>query len=112
MPSRAIRINCDTFPISETERQALAEAGVDVTAQEKIELQSALEGYDAVLVVSGKIPAETILRLKSCRVIARYGSGTDNIDIAEATRSGILVTNVPDFCLSEMADHTLALILA
>ncbi|MGI8989851.1 MAG: C-terminal binding protein [Bryobacteraceae bacterium] len=108
----ALRLNCNMFPISKTEKWEFTEAGIEVTAQEWIEPQSALEDYDAVLVVSAKIPAEVILRFKHCRVIARYGSGTDNIDIAEATRSGILVTNVPDFCLSEMADHTLALILA
>ena len=47
-----------------------------------------------------------------CRVISRYGIGYDNIDIAAATGHGILVTYVPDYCLDEVADHTMALLLA
>jgi D-3-phosphoglycerate dehydrogenase len=46
-----------------------------------------------------------------CRVIARYGIGFDNVDVAGATDAGIVVTNVPDYCLDEVADHTLALLL-
>lgn len=47
-----------------------------------------------------------------CKVIARTGIGVDNIDVEEATRLGIQVTNVPDYCLDEVADHTVALLLA
>ena len=71
-----------------------------------------LADYDALLVVSAKVRCDVIARLERCRVIGRYGTGTDNIDVEEATRRGIVVTNVKDFCLSEMADHTMALILA
>lgn len=46
-----------------------------------------------------------------CRIVARYGIGVDNVDVAAATRLGIQVTNVPDYCLDEVADHTLALAL-
>ena len=45
-------------------------------------------------------------------MISRYGIGYDNIDIAAATRNGILVTYVPDYCLDEVADHTMAMLLA
>lgn len=47
-----------------------------------------------------------------CRVIARYGIGVDNVDVDAASRHGIAVTNVPDYCLDEVADHTIALLLA
>jgi D-3-phosphoglycerate dehydrogenase len=50
--------------------------------------------------------------LSNCRVISRLGAGTDRIDIEAATRSGIVVANVPDFCLNEQAEHTMALLLA
>jgi len=46
-----------------------------------------------------------------CRVIARYGIGYDNVDIATATAHGIVVTYVPDYCLDEVADHTMALLI-
>ncbi len=45
-------------------------------------------------------------------MIVRYGSGTDNVDVQRATGRGIVVANVPGFCLSEVADHTMALLLA
>jgi len=47
-----------------------------------------------------------------CGVIARYGIGYDNVDVAAATRHGMVVTNVPDYCLDEVADHTMTLLLA
>lgn len=66
----------------------------------------------ALATVSAKVRADLIEQMPKLQVIARYGAGTDNVDIEAATRSGIVVTNVPDFCLSEMADHTMALLLA
>jgi D-3-phosphoglycerate dehydrogenase len=47
-----------------------------------------------------------------CRVISRYGIGIDNIDVETATRNGIVVTRVPDYCLDEVADHALALLMS
>lgn len=51
-------------------------------------------------------------RLRRCRVICQYGVGLDQIDIAAATRAGIVVTHTPAYCVDELADHALALILA
>jgi D-3-phosphoglycerate dehydrogenase len=51
-------------------------------------------------------------RLARCRVISRLGAGTDKIGIDEATRHGIVVANVPDFCTNEQAEHAFALLLA
>lgn len=47
-----------------------------------------------------------------CRAIVRYGIGYENVDIPAAERHGIPVANVPDYCLDEVADHTIALLLA
>ncbi len=71
----------------------------------------AAESCDALLVVSSSVPANVIERLRKCRVISRLGAGTDKIDVAAATRAGIVVANVPDFCVNEQAEHTLALLL-
>jgi D-3-phosphoglycerate dehydrogenase len=49
--------------------------------------------------------------MERCRIIVRYGIGVDTIDIAAATERGILVANVPDYCLDEVSDHALALLL-
>lgn len=55
---------------------------------------------------------EFLERLPRCQVIARYGVGVDTIDLQAATDLGIIVANVPDYCIDEVADHSLALLLA
>ncbi len=49
--------------------------------------------------------------MQKVRVIVRYGIGVDNVDLAAARAKGIPVCNVPDYCINEVADHTLALLL-
>ena len=58
------------------------------------------------------VNAEVIAAMDRARVIVRYGIGVDNVDLEAAQRRGIPVCNVPDYCLDEVADHTLAFILA
>lgn len=98
--------------MSRAERGIFEENGIALTCRESIEPLSELSPFDALLVVAAKLPAEVVRQLTLCRVISRYGIGVDNIDVNEATSRGIVVTNVPDFCTSEMADHTIALLLA
>src|ERR1700726_805184 len=64
---------------------------------------------DAVLVTYAKLPGELLKQLKRCKVIGRFGLGVDNIDIPAAAQLGITVTYVPDYCLREVSDHTMAL---
>jgi len=67
----------------------------------------------ALLVQWASINAEVIAALpETVRVIVRYGIGVDNVDLAAASARGLPVCNVPDYCLDEVADHTLALALA
>jgi D-3-phosphoglycerate dehydrogenase len=74
-------------------------------------LVAAVADADAVLVTYAKISARVIEAAPRCRIVARYGIGYDNVDVAAASRAGMFVTNVPDYCLEEVADHTLALLL-
>jgi D-3-phosphoglycerate dehydrogenase / 2-oxoglutarate reductase len=67
---------------------------------------------DAVLVTYAKLPGELLKGLKRCKVIGRFGLGVDNIDIPAAAQLGITVTYVPDYCLREVSDHAMALLLA
>jgi len=68
---------------------------------------------DALLnTYAGPITAEVMARMPKCRIIARYGIGVDTIDLEAATRAGIIVTNNPTYCLDEVAEHTMALVLA
>jgi D-3-phosphoglycerate dehydrogenase len=67
---------------------------------------------DAILTCWKQVPAGALEVASRCRIVSRYGIGLDNIPVARATELGIVVTNVPDFCLDEVAEHTLALIMA
>jgi D-3-phosphoglycerate dehydrogenase len=67
---------------------------------------------DAVLVTYAKLPGKLLQELRRCKVIGRFGLGVDNIDTPAAARLGITVTYVPDYCLREVSDHAMALLLA
>src|ERR1700731_1507076 len=67
---------------------------------------------DAILTTYAKVTGEMIPQMTRCRIIARFGIGVDNVDIPVATSKGIVVTRVPDYCLDEVSDHAMALLLA
>ncbi len=67
---------------------------------------------DAIATCWAKVTAAVIDAAPRCRLVARMGIGLDNIDVPRATTRKIIVTNVPDYCVSEVADHAMALILA
>ena len=67
---------------------------------------------DAILTCWRTVPPELLDAAPHCRIVSRYGIGLDNIPVARATEVGIVVTNVPDFCLHEVSDHAMALLLA
>lgn len=67
---------------------------------------------DAILLDLAPMTAEAIKGLKKCKVISRYGVGYENVDLDAATAAGIQVTNVPDYCMEDVSDHALALILS
>ena len=66
---------------------------------------------DALLVTYARITSDIIARMTRCRIISRFGIGVDNVDIPAATRAGIVVTKVPDYCMDEVSDHAMALLL-
>ncbi len=71
------------------------------------------EDCDALLnTYAGPITAEVMARMPKCRIIARYGIGVDTIDLDAATAAGIIVTNNPTYCIEEVAEHTMALLLS
>lgn len=68
-------------------------------------------GADAILLDLAPMTAEAIAGLKKCKIISRYGVGFENVDLDAATAAGIQVTNVPDYCMEDVSDHALALML-
>lgn len=89
--------------------------GLDIyDTQTEKGLVAATDGANAMLTMGLRTPitASVIERLPQLRIIARYGVGVDNTDVTAATEHAVLVTNAPTYCSSEIADHTVALILA
>jgi D-3-phosphoglycerate dehydrogenase len=76
------------------------------------ELIERATGADAMLVNWRKISPAMLEAASRCLIVAQFGTGVDHIPVETATRHGILVANVPDYCLDEVSDHALALLLA
>ena len=100
----------------EIEKNILAPLDCNVIGQQKyrdekktIEL---VKDADYVITQFAPVNANVINAMKNCKIIVRYGIGYDNVDIKAAAARNIPVCNVPDFCVDEVADHTLAMILA
>jgi D-3-phosphoglycerate dehydrogenase len=98
------------------ERAIIEKAGFELIAAHCETEEDVIEvAHDAAAVVAqyATISARVIVELPNCRVIARYGTGVDIVDVDAATSHNILVTNVPnDWCENEVADHAMALLLA
>lgn len=93
----------------------LAAAGAELLVAESgdpDEVVALAPGCDAILTCWKQVPPAALDAAPGCLVVGRYGVGLDNIPVERATELGIVVTNVPDFCVDEVAEHTLALILA
>jgi D-3-phosphoglycerate dehydrogenase / 2-oxoglutarate reductase len=113
-----VLVTDQVFGSLDIERAALAEAGHELReapdAEEATLVELARES-DALMVCFAQVNEPVVSAAAEgggCRIIARFGIGVDNVDIEAATREGILVTNVADYCLDEVADHAMALLLA
>jgi D-3-phosphoglycerate dehydrogenase len=103
-----------TFPDLETEERILKNAGCEVVARQcktEAELTVLVGDADAVITQFARIDSNVIAAMNRARAIVRYGIGVDNVDLEAARARGIAVSNVPDYCIDEVADHTLAFIL-
>ena len=99
----------------EPERKILEAAGASVLVAEtgdEEELIHLAPQVEAILTCWKPVSARVMESAHRCCIVSRYGIGLDNIDVARATQLGILVTNVPTYCLEEVSDHAMALILA
>jgi len=103
------------FPNNIPEKEILGTIDCSVTniqCKEESQLSSLVSKVDALLVQWSPITRKVIEGMDQCRIIVRYGIGVDNIDIEAAKDKGIPVCNVPDYCINEVADHTIALAVA
>lgn len=115
-PLRKVAVLGARFGDLNVEEELLGPLGVQLvegSGREEAETLSLCQ--DAEVILCGGAPqirAPLIRRLPRLKAIVRYGIGVDTIDLAEATRRGIYVANVPDYCIEEVATHALALILS
>lgn len=102
------------FPDVEVERAILASADAElvVPSGDRHDVLAAAREADALLNTYMSLDRPAIESLTRCRIVARYGIGVDNIDLDAARDAGIVVTNVPDYCVEEVATHTVALLLS
>jgi D-3-phosphoglycerate dehydrogenase len=103
------------WPDLEIERGILGAADVELVVAERKDPEALAElarDCDAILTNWAKVPEAVIAAAPKCQIVCRLGIGLDNIDVAAATRRKIPVTNVPDYCLVEVAEHAIALLLA
>lgn len=115
MASFLVAVSDSVFPNLDPAREVLAKVGAELRVASDPTPQAILEvarDADAALVTYAKITSDIIHKMTKCRIISRFGIGVDNVDIAAATSARIVVTRVPDYCMDEVSDHTLALLLA
>ncbi len=103
------------WPSTDPEREVLEAAGIElVIAPDSSEstLTELARDVDAIMFCFAQVTDKVLESATNCKIAARYGIGVDNVDIAKATELGIVVTNVPDYCMDEVTDHALGMILA
>jgi D-3-phosphoglycerate dehydrogenase / 2-oxoglutarate reductase len=101
-------------------REPIAEAGIellrerfDVDVDANGDLGESIGDYDAIVIRSAtKLTADLIERADRLKVIGRAGVGVDNVDVAAATRRGIVVANAPESTVTSAAEHTIGLLAA
>jgi D-3-phosphoglycerate dehydrogenase len=111
---KVIITDCDHGSV-EIEKEELDRIGAEMTlAQVKSEedVIRVCAQVDGLINQYAPLTRAVFERLPKCKVIAKYGVGVDSIDLKAATEFGIIVTNVPDYCFDEVADHTISLLLA
>src|SRR5581483_10907820 len=115
MPRTLIAITDSPFPSLDPAKRALARLDPEFRMAKSANADDILAvayDADAVLVTYAKLSGELLRQLTQCKAIGRFGLGVDNIDLPAAKELGIAVNYVPDYCLREVSDHAMALLLA
>lgn len=115
MPQYRVLITDRAWPDTHIEQRVLREIDAEVVEPEGTDeaaLCAAAADVDAIATNWAKVTSAVIDASPRCQIVARLGIGVDNIAIPMATTRGIPVTNCPDYCVAEVADHALGLLLA
>lgn len=115
MARTVIAVTDSPFPTLDPAKKALARIDPEIRMSKSASADDILavaKGADGIIVCYAKLPGELLRQLDKCKVIGRTGLGVDNIDVDAATELGITVTYVPDYCLHEVSDHAVAMLLS
>jgi len=110
---RVVITDCDHGSIEE-EKEEFGRVGAELIlaqVQEEEDLIRACREADGLINQYALLTRRGLEHLPNCKVVSRYGVGVDSVDLKAATDLGIIVANVPDYCIEEVADQTIALIL-
>jgi D-3-phosphoglycerate dehydrogenase len=102
------------YRTGEYEREVITGAGGEFVDAQVMPADAATDlcrKADGILVRRLNVTADMIAQFKRCRIIVRYGVGTDNIEVDAATEAGIIVGNVPDYCIDEVSSHAIGMLL-
>lgn len=111
---KVVITDCDHGFIDE-EKEAFVRKGAELVlaqVKEEDDLIRVCKGADGLINQYARLTRRVLENLPKCKVISRYGVGLDPVDLRAATDFGIIVANVPDYCIREVADQTLSMILA
>ena len=113
-PRYRVLVTDYVWPSTVPEREVLAEVGAEIIESPGLSedtLATLAEDADAIMTCFAQVTERVVRSAQKCRVISRYGVGVDNIAVDTATSLGIPVTYVPDYCVDEVSDHVMALLL-
>jgi D-3-phosphoglycerate dehydrogenase len=115
MAGPVIAVTENIFPTLDPAKAALARLNPTLRMAKSTSAEDILavaRDADAILVTYAKLTGDLIRQLTRCKAIGRFGLGVDNIDLVAAKEKGIAVNYVPDYCIREVSDHALAMLLA
>lgn len=115
MAGPVIAFTENIFPTLEPAKAALARLNPTIRMAKSPSAEDILavsRDADAILVTYAKLTRDLISQLTRCKAIGRFGLGVDNIDLPACKEKGIAVSYVPDYCIREVSDHTMAMLLS
>ncbi|MGH6788081.1 MAG: C-terminal binding protein [Pseudolabrys sp.] len=115
MSGPVIAVTDSVFPSLDPAKAALARLDPTFRMSKSAaadDILAVAKDADAILVTYAKLNGDLIRQLTRCKAIGRFGLGVDNIDLPAAKEKGIAVNYVPDYCIREVSDHAMAMLLA
>ena len=115
LSGRKVLITDYIWPDLDVEQNVMGGLGARVVAApdgSEATLAGLARDADAIVTCFAPVTGNVLRAAPRCVMVSRYGVGVDNIDVATATELGMVVAYVPDYCMDEVSDHAMSLLLA